>query len=173
MITLIIGGSSSGKSKYAEDLTFSIKNKLYIATMLPNKCDVEVKNKILAHKKMRKDKNFVTCEYYTCEMLEDCLEYDLILLECVSNLLANEMFSNGEFYPNQENKIISTIQKLATKTKHLVIVSNDIFHDGCDYDDFTLQYISQLGKINQKISKIADNVTEIVFSIPIQIKGCN
>lgn len=137
--------------------------------MLPNKNDIEVKNKIKAHKKMRENKNFTTCEYYTCDMLTDCAEYDLILLECLSNLLANEMFLDGKFNPNCEEIIFSSIKQLATKTKHLIIVSNDVFHDGSDYDDYTLQYLKQLGIINQKLAKIADEVTEVVFSIPVKV----
>lgn len=172
MITLVLGGASSGKSKFAEDLTCKNMQKLYIATMKPNKNDIEVTKKINAHKIMRKDKNFATFEGYNCSIINDNFNtnYDIILLECMSNLLANEMFNGSDFIPDCEDKILDCIKLLETKTKHLIIVSNDIFHDGNDYDEYTLQYIKQLGLINQKIAKISTDVFEIVYSIPIKIK---
>lgn len=176
MITLIIGGSSSGKSKYAEDLTKDFSNKLYIATMKPNPKDNEQKNKIIAHKNMRKDKNFDTLECYNCNMItsksNEISNKDVILLECMSNLLANEMFVEDKFYPNCSDVILDTITNLAIKTNHIIIVSNDIFHNGAEYDDFTLQYIKELGIINQRLAVLSDEVIEVVFSIPIKVKGC-
>lgn len=173
MITLVIGGSSSGKSKYAEDMTLDVLDKVYIATMKPYSNDTEQQDKILAHQKMREDKNFTTIECYNCEMITDNISFNsnTILLECMSNLLANEMFVNNKFITNSYNKILDTITKLSSKTNHLIIVSNDIFHDDVNYDDFTLQYIKELGIINQRLSKIADVVIEVVFSIPIKVKG--
>lgn len=173
MITLVIGGSASGKSKYAEDLAENVTcDKFYIATMLPNKSDVEVRAKIEAHQKMRRDKQFTTCEYYNCEKIcTHTQSSDVVLLECVSNLLANEMFAGETVCYSCVELVIACIEQLACTTKHLIIVSNDIFHDGSDYDECTLQYISQLGLINQKLAQMADNVIEVVYSIPIQIKG--
>lgn len=176
IITLIIGGSSSGKSKYAEDLTQNLSNKIYIATMKPNKKDNEQQNKILAHKNMRKDKNFETLECYTCSMITskstEISNKDVILLECMSNLLANEMFVGDKFYANCSEKILDTITNLSIKTNHIIIVSNDIFHNGAEYDEFTLQYIKELGIINQRLALLADEVVEVVFAIPIKVKGC-
>lgn len=139
--------------------------------MKPYENDIELQNKIQAHKEMRKNKNFITCEYYTCDMI-DTLNHtpNLILLECMSNLLANEMFVGEKFIKDCDEKIISSIKLLSSKTKHLIIVSNDIFHDGSDYDEYTLAYMSQLGIINQKLADISNQVIEVVFSIPIQIK---
>ncbi len=175
MITLVIGGSSSGKSKFAEDLTLEQSNKIYIATMKPSSNDNEQSEKILAHQKMRKDKKFTTFECYNCDMiLNYCndntfTKSDVILLECMSNLLANEMFVGDDFIPNCYLNILDTITKLSIQTDHLIIVSNDIFHDDAEYDEFTLQYIQKLGIINQRLAIISDDVIEVVFSIPIRV----
>ena len=39
-----------------------------------------------------------------------------------------------------------------------------------DYSEETKKYIGLLGKINQELGKMADQVTEVVYGIPIKIK---
>jgi adenosylcobinamide kinase/adenosylcobinamide-phosphate guanylyltransferase len=66
MITLIIGGSGSGKSEYAENYITEIsesKSKYYIATM--QAYDNEAQQKINRHRKLRSHKNFQTIEQPT------------------------------------------------------------------------------------------------------------
>ena len=62
-MTLILGGSGSGKSAYAEEYLCALakgKRKYYLATM---KCfDEETRAKISRHRKMRKGKDFSTIE---------------------------------------------------------------------------------------------------------------
>ena len=48
---------------------------------------------------------------------------------------------------------------------------NEVFSDGIYYDDETMRYIKYLGEINVKLGKEADNVIEVVYSIPVYHKG--
>ena len=65
MVTLITGGSGSGKSAYAESVItgFGEHERIYIATMYP--FDEESHERIRRHRKMRGEKNFQTLECYT------------------------------------------------------------------------------------------------------------
>lgn len=165
-MTLIIGGSASGKSEFAENLLSSDK-KIYIATMMP--FGKEAEKRIEKHRKARENKGFDTIEcYYDIEKIE-ILEKSEVLLECLGNLVANEMFAKNE----QVNvlKIVEGIKVLNEKSETLYIVSNDIFSDGCNYDESTREYIKNLGKVNNEISKLADTVIEVVCGIPIYLKG--
>lgn len=66
MMTLIIGGSGSGKSSYAENyimLRSDEKQKYYLATM--QVFDEEGLKKIERHKILRKGKGFLTIEQPT------------------------------------------------------------------------------------------------------------
>ena len=54
---------------------------------------------------------------------------------------------------------------------HLVIVTNEVFSDGCEYDDSTTDYIRRLGELNVKLAKAADTVVEVVYTIPVVLKG--
>ena len=179
MMTLIIGGSGSGKSAYAEDYTISLsedRKKYYIATM--QIFDEEGKRKVERHRMLRGGKGFSTIEQpidigKAAEKMEDGER--TALLECISNLTANEMFL-GEI-PGTEKviteKIVGGIAVLNRELTHLVIVSNNVFEDGNVYDKTTMAYIRAMGRINQKLAEMADEVVEVVVGIPIVIKAKN
>lgn len=179
MMTLIIGGSGSGKSAYAENYMNSIsedRKKYYIATM--QIYDEEGKRKVERHRMLRGGKGFSTIEQpldigNAAEKLEDGDK--TALLECISNLTANEMFL--EEVPGTEEviteKIIGGIAVLNRELTHLVIVSNNVFEDGNVYDKTTMAYIRAMGRINQKLAEMADEVVEVVVGIPIVIKAKN
>ena len=179
MMALIIGGSGSGKSAYAEDYMISIsedRKKYYIATM--QIYDEEGKRKVERHRMLRGGKGFSTIEQpvdigKAAEKME--AEDRTALLECVSNLTANEMFS-GEAPATEEvitEKIVGGIAVLNRELTHLVIVSNNVFEDGNVYDKTTMAYIRAMGHINQKLAEMADEVVEVVVGIPIVIKNKN
>lgn len=179
MIALIIGGSASGKSEFAENFTLDISplaqaegdDVLYIATMKP--FDDESLKRIARHREQRKHKGFETKEVYT-DLLNAFSQphtYCAVLLECMSNLLANEMYS--EYPPSSSccDKILSGVDKLAQCSSNTIIVSNEVFCDGDSYSEETLLYIKQLGDINRRLAQKADIVVEVICGIPIYHKG--
>lgn len=176
MFIVIIGGSGSGKSVYAENLAVTLgkKNKYYLATM--EVFGEEGKRRVEKHRKAREGKGFITLEQKRdiAKVTGKIRETDsLCLLECMSNLAANEMFQ-GENVCSEKRvveKILSDVDKLRNKTEHLIIVTNNIFEDGNIYDEVTTAYNRALGEINREITKMADTVVEVVVGIPIVWKG--
>ena len=106
---------------------------------------------------------------YIDELLipKDCV----VLLECMSNLVANEMFREGGFHPEVAEKITEGVKNLLSQAKHVVIVTNEIFSDGILYEEESEQYKKELGQINQKLAEMAEEVVEVVYGIPIWHKG--
>lgn len=177
MLTLIIGGSGSGKSEYAENYITSIsenKRKYYLATM--QVFDEEGCKKIERHRNLRQGKGFLTIEQpVDIEKAFKQIEQgeNAVLLECMSNLVANEMFC-GEIPRQKEavvEKIISGIYVLQKEVTELVIVSNNVFEDGISYDDTTMEYLAAMGCINELLAKQADEVSEVVVGIPFRVKS--
>ena len=198
MIHLVTGGSGSGKSEYGEGLILDIPDgeRFYIATMEPSGSEAE--RRIARHRKLREGKGF-----FTIERPRDLGGLILpgegrknVLLECVSNLAANEMFGGGACGPAEPageagacglaelagetgpdrltelaRRIVSDIRSLARQADHLVIVTNQVGEDGCCYDRETREYIALVGRVNQELAKLADQVTEVVFGIPVIVKG--
>jgi adenosylcobinamide kinase/adenosylcobinamide-phosphate guanylyltransferase len=169
MTTLVTGGSKCGKSSFAERILTDFQGrKVYIATMQPFGDDAF--EAIERHRKMRAGKGFETIEKYT-DIHEISLDADCaVLLECMGNLCANEMFSSKKINSPAE-KIISGIKKLSDSVSHLVIVTNQVGGDGISYAEGTAEYIRVLGEINQSIAAYADNVIECVYGIPVLLKG--
>ena len=169
MITLVAGGSKCGKSRYAENvLNLFGGEKYYIATMSPVGSDAaEI---IRRHKKMREGKGYITleCQHDICNA--DVSENSGVLIECIGNLCANEMFVGNDIFKPSE-KIVSDVKTLSEKVSELIIVTNEVGCDGIEYSEETLLYISQLAEINCKIAEFSDNVVECVYGIPVSRKG--
>lgn len=176
MLALITGGSGSGKSAYAEALCVKLQQKrkktpmVYIATMYP--FDEEAFRKIERHRQLRKDKNFETVECFT-NLKEVILTQPdtTVLLECMSNLTANEMYQENGAGDKTVETVCEGLEHLCGQASDVVVVSNEIFSDGIKYDPETFRYQEYLGKINQYIAKKADLVVEVVYGIPLVQKG--
>ncbi|MED9903847.1 MAG: bifunctional adenosylcobinamide kinase/adenosylcobinamide-phosphate guanylyltransferase [Lachnospiraceae bacterium] len=178
MVTLVIGGSGSGKSAYAETLmceNSDVKNKYYLATM--QIYDEDGKRKVERHKKLRQGKGFLTIEQpRDIERAVPQMETgaNAALLECMSNLAANEMFREKILPAGQVvKKILTGMSELQKEVKHLIIVTNNVFEDGIIYDDGTMEYLKALAEINRELAKKADKIVEVVVGLPIVIKGEN
>ena len=95
MTTLITGGSKCGKSRYGEKILDNFRGrKIYIATMQP--FGEEAHEAIARHRFQRHGKGFETLEIYRDLHKTDLPEHCGVLLECLGNLCANEMFSGGK-----------------------------------------------------------------------------
>lgn len=189
MLHIVYGGSASGKSSYAESFAMSLQGEgrlLYIATMYPYKwntteIDPETMQRIESHRAMRADKGFDTVECYRHVEHIVAKRQDVLLLECMSNLLANEMYlepdSNAgsdmaETMSPVSNKIVQALIDLSTRVQDVVIVTNDVFSDGGNltYDESTREYVKNLADINCTLAKQAATVTEVVCGIPVIVK---
>lgn len=206
MIALVIGGSGSGKSAYAEQMAVKAAGNgslYYVATM--QVYDEEGKKKVERHQKMREGKGFLTIEQprrlkeaakkvatekVATEKVsagkvaagkvaaERVPAGKIVLLECMSNLVANEMFSEENLSAVMDeakikqlsHEIISGVTALQDSCDILIIVTNQIFEDGIRYDASTMAYIRLLGDINRQIAERAEQVVEVVAGIPIFIK---
>lgn len=180
MMTVITGGSGSGKSEYAENLLTALEpgRRVYIATMQP--FDAECRKRIERHRLMRAEKRFRTIECYAglkrAAGQEDLLQSQdglkpSVLLECMSNLVANEMYRDDGAGDRTVEEVIEGVKALKEKANHFVIVTNEVFSDGIAYDPETAKYIRFLGQINQRIAAMADNAAESVCGIPVYLKG--
>lgn len=208
MITLITGGSGSGKSAYAEKYIChalnekEYKEKYYIATM--QVFDEEGQRKIDRHRRLRAGKGFITIEQprdiqnaVSKLQSESSLKTGRsALLECMSNLVANEMFppvdvsgiqvaeaekealddtENMKDYENTQirsvsKKVLKEVSILSENVAELVVVTNNVFEDGVSYDESTMNYIKAMGIVNRGLAAMAERVVEVVAGIPVTVK---
>jgi len=169
MLTLIIGGAGSGKSLFAEALLQKCAGpRLYIATMQP--LDAESRRRIARHRLQREGKGFLSLECYTG--LKGAAEklpfYGGILLECAGNLLANELFSpEGGGAP----AVREGIQALRQRCFELIVVTNEVFSGGTDYEGDTLHWLWELAMLNRALAGEAERVVEVICGCPNVLKG--
>lgn len=176
MLELVTGGSGSGKSAYAESRICEwnrqdSKPLFYIATMFPY--GEETEKKIERHRILRKGKGFETLEWYTGlkqHLEEGSLQGSDVLLECMSNLVANEMYMESGAGCHAEQAILEGIQELNQQCANLVIVTNEVFSESVPDSPEMKEYKRILGKINCEIAVMADQVTEVIYGIAQQKK---
>ncbi len=167
---LLTGGSACGKSSYAESLCLRFDQpRYYIAAMRPYGDGSA--EKIERHRQMRKGKGFETIERYT-DLAELFLpERGTVLLECICNLTANEMFDEVGNMLDPCEAVLTGVEVLCRQCENLIVVTNDVGSDNKDYDPSTRAYIRALGRINAALAQKADAVYELVCGIPIVLKG--
>ena len=169
MLALVIGGSGSGKSAWAEELAVQLAEGplSYVATMIS--CDGECDTRIARHRQQRAGKGFNTVEQSMDIGQWTPEPGSTILLECLSTLLTNEMYREDPS-TEPEQKIWAELQQLKGYA-NLIVVSNDVFGDGMEYDPETMQYIEKLGWLHRQLAAQADLVAEIVVGLPLIRKG--
>jgi adenosylcobinamide kinase/adenosylcobinamide-phosphate guanylyltransferase len=170
VLILVSGGAASGKSEYAEQLAVqqTADHLIYLATM--EVWDEESRERVERHRLLRQEKGFSTLE--VPRALESAVvpPESCVLLECLSNLTANELFGpqgmDGAF-----DRITGGLSHLMSQVSSLVVVSNELFSDGITYAPETEAYLAFLAQLNRWLAERADYVYEVVCGIPICWKG--
>ena len=160
MIILVSGGAASGKSALAETLAGKLPGKkFYLATM--HRGDGESLRRIARHRVMRAGKGFETA---------DVPPDSVCLLECLSNLMANELYDRAP-QGDPADKVTADVLALAARTAHLVVVTNEVFSDGAAARGICGDYLTALGRVNRALAARADQVVECVAGLPLYQKG--
>lgn len=169
MLILVSGGAASGKSEYAEALIVksSLMPRTYVATM--QIFDAEDTCRAEKHRAMRAGKHFDTLECPRDLHLASMPQGGAVLLECMSNLAANEFFGGDR--EGAKARILRGVEGLCGAAELVVIVTNELFSDGIRYGDETEAYLALLADVNRSLAQKADAVAEVAAGIPIIWKG--
>ena len=163
MRALIIGGAGSGKSEYAEKLAVRMAERdgtplVYLATMAGGSPEADAR--IAKHRQSRAGRGFVTVEKCTDLSgisFEKCGA--TVLLEDLGNLLGNEMFLPEG---GGAEAVLAGIRYVEKNSRNLIMVGNEIFSDGCRYDEGTQSYLRELALIQRSLAERAEYAAEIV-----------
>lgn len=170
MLVLVTGGAVSGKSEAAENICAALGQKrCYIATM--RAYDGEALLRVKRHQDARAHKNFITVEQPASLHSLVLTGFDAGLLECLSNLLANEMFEEKIPPTAVSAHILKGIEHVLTQVPALVAVTNGIFAGAEQYGGEMREYLRCLGALNRALAQKADIVIESVCGLPLVIKG--
>ena len=174
MMILLTGGAACGKSYVAEQLVARFSGqRYYIATMRP--FGVDGQEKIAKHRKMRQGKNFQTIECYgNLAALTLPQKNSVVLLECITNLVADELYDcNGMLQPIEQvqSRVLQGVQTLSEQCENVIIITNDVGSDGMLYEQETKDYVHLLGAINCILAAQCHVVIDMSCGIPFIVKG--
>ena len=170
---LVIGGISSGKSSFAEQIVKDVckvnkNSKIYYLATAPI-TDDEMYEKIRIHQD-RRPKDWITIEEQI-DIVSRIMEIEetniIVLIECLTTWLSNLIFHKADLDYNTEK----LINFLATNTDAtIILVTNDLGESVISANKETREFQKQNGKLNQDTARICDSVHKVTAGIGIRIK---
>lgn len=175
-ITLITGGSRSGKSSFAQRLAEEQPgSRLFLATCPVT--DPEMELRILRHVQDREKGNWTTVEEQVdlAGRLREAHRYDTVLIDCLTLWINNLMFeAAGRGHEIDEDRVqAESEQVLAAARAHpgtVILVTNEVGMGIVPDNPSARRYRDLIGRCNQCAGRAADRVYLVSCAIPIQIK---
>lgn len=171
---LILGGAKSGKSRWAEARAGAIAQEaglpvVYLATGVAT--DPEMAQRIQRHQATR-PATWTTVEepVAVAEWLRACDTPRIVLLDCLSFLLNNWMFT----HPDEPAWIRQQAEDLADAfhafPHPLLVVSNEVGQGIVPEHALARWYRDELGHLNQLAAESADTVIWMVAGLPVDVR---
>ena len=165
---LITGGVKSGKSRFALKIAREIEKgeKIFIATARP--IDEEMEDKIEKHKKER-GSDFQTVEepIHLGDTLKK-INQSTVVIDCLTLWLSNLFFEVRE--SEKLFEIESFIQALKEFGGNIIIVTNEVGWGIIPESETSRNYQAELGRLNQEVAEICDEVYVLISGIPSRVK---
>lgn len=170
MVTLIVGGVSSGKSRYAQNLAQRSSPVVFIATAQP--IDDEMSLKIQRHR-LQRPSNWTTIEEpfeLDAAIAQSALSSSFLIIDCITtftaNLIEKDMTSDEIL-----EKIDGICRALGELKCPVAIVSNEVGSGIVPAFPSGRAFRELLGEANQRIARVADNIILMVAGCPLAVKG--
>jgi adenosylcobinamide kinase/adenosylcobinamide-phosphate guanylyltransferase len=167
-LTLIGGGTRSGKSRHAMALARACGKRLaFIATARAD--DDEMRERIARHRQER-GAQFVTFEepLAVAPLLENEVDhFDAVLVDCLTLWLSN-MLCGG--VPAIEEECRRLVETAASASARVLLVTNEV---GCGIvpdNALAREFRDLAGTLNQMAAQVAEEVYWMAFGIPLKVK---
>lgn len=175
-LTLVLGGARSGKSAFAQKMAEeSGQSVLFVATATAG--DEEMAERIAVHKASRPPQwRTLEAPLNVGKRIRCELETDWVLLDCVTLLASNILFSIGEpvdesiYRAAMDKEIEEIFATYQYQASEWVIVSNEVGLGLVPPYPLGRVYRDALGRANQHLAKMADAVIFMVAGIPWRTK---
>jgi adenosylcobinamide kinase / adenosylcobinamide-phosphate guanylyltransferase len=175
MLTLIIGGARSGKSRFAQSLASESSKVAYIATARLETgaaADPEMAARIARHLSERPPA-WITVEepLEIARAVERCSgDCKFIVLDCLTLWLSNLFWERaGDDVQEAAMREVALLPQAAGSV-HLAVVTNEV---GCGLvpeSPLGRSFRDVHGWMNQEAARTADSVYHVVAGIPVAIK---
>ncbi len=177
-LTLVIGGTRSGKSTFAMELAKKHRHVCYVATVDSGQSsqvdDGEMLERIQKHREDRPS------EWETVEAPLDLDKavsnlndiFDVVLIDCITIYVTNMLL--GSHKEEGDEYIIDAINKLCNVCRnvpfHVIVVTNEVGYGVVPDNALSRRFRDIAGYANQIIAREADNVYLVTAGIENKIK---
>ena len=184
MVIFVTGGARSGKSDFAQDLAEKLKgNRLFWATA--QAFDEEMSHRIQNHREQRGNRwDTVEEPIYLGRALKSVKNsYKTILVDCLTLWMSNLLleynppsppFNKGGLGGLSDKKISEIVDdfflSIGKFEGTIIVVSNEVGMGIVPDNKLARIYRDQLGFLNQKMARRADEVYALLSGIPVRIK---
>jgi adenosylcobinamide kinase/adenosylcobinamide-phosphate guanylyltransferase len=166
--TLVLGGTRSGKSAFAERLVRgSAPRKIYLATATPG--DDEMRQRI-AHHRLRRGDGWRTIEEpleLTAALARASAADCAVLVDCLTLWLSNLMHAGRE----SDSEMQRLTDWLRQATAPVVLVSNEIGLGLVPETPLGRRFRDAQGRLNQAVAAAVANVVFVAAGLPLWLKG--
>ena len=173
MLSLVIGGARSGKSRFAQSLCATAERVVYVATARAE--DEEMTARIARHRQER-PAHWATVEEplaIASAVERHSAQCDVLLLDCLTIWLSNLCWEHREsseaILQAAAFREVARVAE-ACKGSHAVVVTNEV---GCGLvpeSPVGRTFRDLQGWLNQEVARSADWVYHVVAGIPVAIK---
>ena len=174
---LVLGGSRSGKSRYAEQLASSAASVTYVATATAAPGDHEWVARIEGHRR-RRPAAWETVETRDLAKLFTRNDGSVLLVDSITTWLAGVMDEYGCWVeppePDSEQRLTEALDALAhtwIATRSSIIVVSDEVGGGVVPSTYSgRRFRDLLGELNQRLAAAADEVWLVTAGIPQRLR---
>jgi len=164
MITLVLGGTRSGKSQVAERLAGQMAGDVtYIATAHLDPDDPDYASRIVRHRQRRPQ------QWTTIECRQP-LDLPTALRETTGVVLVDSLGTWITSHPDLRLDPATLVDSLAARTEPTFVVSEEVGLSIHPTTELGGRYIDILGELNQQVAAIADRVLLVVAGQPIVLR---
>ncbi len=172
-ITLVLGGTRSGKSEFAEKLAANFDRVAFVATAQALDDDMQARIRRQRERRPAKWRTFEQPLGLDLLLKQAGDRFDLILVDCACLYVMNLLLTEDQ-EANKEGYVLREIGKFCKACREVkaevLVVSSQV---GCGVPPTSRldrQYRDIVGLVNQQLAACADVVYHVVAGLPSKLK---
>ena len=174
MLTLIVGGARSGKSRFAQALCRDTRNVIFIATASAASADEEMFARISRHRAERPHE-WITIEepLYLDRAVRDAQPDATLLIDCITLWVSNLMWEHKTLAEAERaNIILDQVSEFAqaAQERQVIAVTNEVGSGIVPDNNVGREFRDLQGLVNQSLARVATRVVLLVAGLPLVLK---
>ncbi len=172
IVTLVLGGVRSGKSRYAQRIAERAERVAFVATA-ERRDDAEMQAKIERHR-VDRPKTWTTIEepLHLARIIGQASSgAEVILIDCLTLYAANLLEHCGDDPALLQSHIGELCDALQRAKCSIILVSNEVGSGVVPAYKLGRRFRDLVGEINQRVAAASDSVLLMVAGLPLALKG--